>query len=85
MRKPAYMVEVNSQIFYVVRISWKFHKLNFAFKNGAGETLFIGTKKECYEQLQNAIIDNNVMNRNKKIVVAHITDEGRPISSEQKI
>ena len=65
MRKPAYMVEVNSQIFYVVRISWKFYKLNFAFKNGAGETLFIGTKKECYEQLQNAIIDNNVMNRNK--------------------
>ena len=50
MRKPAYMVEVNSQIFYVVRISWRFYKMNFAFKNGAGETLFIGTKKECYDK-----------------------------------
>jgi len=82
MSKPAYMVEVNSQIFYVVRISWRFYKMNFAFKNGAGETLFIGTKKECFEKLHRAIIDNNVLNRNKKIVVAHITAEGRPLSSE---
>ena len=65
MRKPAYMVEVNSQIFYVNQISWRFYKMNFAFKNGAGETLFIGTKKECYEKLHNAIVDNNVMNRDK--------------------
>lgn len=65
MRKPAYMVEVNSQIFYVVRISWCFYKMNFAFKNGAGETLFIGTKRECYESLQDALLDNNVMNRDK--------------------
>lgn len=65
MRKLAYVVEVNSQIFYVVRISWRFYKMNFAFKNGAGETLYIGTKKECYEQLQNAITDNNVLNRDK--------------------
>ena len=65
MRKPAYMVEVNSQIFYVVRISWRFYKMNFAFKNGAGETLYIGTKRECLDRLQSSIVANNVVNRDK--------------------
>lgn len=65
MRKLAYVVEVNSQIFYVIRISWRFYKMNFAFKNGAGETLYIGTKRECLDHLQSAIIANNVMNRDK--------------------
>ena len=65
MSKPAYMVEVSSQIYYVVK--WKrsiFNRL-YALRRGDGHGVYIGSKRDCLEELERIIVQNNVFNRNR--------------------